>query len=40
MFGWFNVAFAREVPLIQAIAGWGWPLTFGASLEYCRIAAS
>ena len=36
---YFNTAFAREVPLIQAIAGWGWPLTFGASLEYRRNAA-
>ena len=31
-----NTAFAREVPLI---AGWGWPLTSEASLEYCRNAA-
>jgi len=34
-----NTAFAREVPLIQAIAGWGWPLTSEASLEYRRNAA-
>ena len=36
----FNTAFAREVPLIRAFAGWGWPLTSDASLEYCRNAAS
>ena len=35
-----NTALAREVPLIQAIAGWGWPLTSEASLEYCRNGAS
>ena len=35
-----NTAFAREVPLIKAIAGWGWPLTSEASLEYRRNAAS